>query len=70
MRKSRFSEEQIIAVLAEQERGMSRAEVCRRHGTSQTTFHEWTAKYGQMGMSEGRRMKTLRLPPDRPDAGT
>ena len=38
MRKSRFSEEQIIAVLAEQERGLSTVEVCRRHGISQTTF--------------------------------
>ena len=39
MRKSRFTEEQIIAVLAEQERGLSTAEMCRRHGVSQTTFY-------------------------------
>ena len=39
MRKSRFTEEQIIAVLSEQERGLSTAEVCRRHGVSQTTFY-------------------------------
>ena len=38
MRKSRFTEEQVIAILAEQERGMATAEVCRRHGISQTTF--------------------------------
>ena len=59
MRKSRFSEEQIIAVLAEQERGMSTAEVCRRHGISQTTFYKWKAKFGGMDVSEARRMKTL-----------
>ena len=39
MRKSRFSEEQIIAILAEQERGMTTAEVCRKHGISQNTFY-------------------------------
>ena len=59
MRKSRFSEEQIIAVLAEQERGMSTAEVCRRHGISQTTFYKWKARFGGMDVSEARRMKTL-----------
>ena len=59
MRKSRFSEEQIIAVLAEQERGLSTAEVCRRHGISQTTFYKWKAKFGGMDVSEARRMKTL-----------
>ena len=59
MRKSRFSEEQIIAVLTEQERGMSTAEVCRRHGISQTKFYKWKAKYGGMDVSEARRMKTL-----------
>ena len=59
MRKSRFSEEQIIAVLVEQERGVSTAEVCRRHGISQTTFYKWKAKFGGMDVSEARRMKTL-----------
>ena len=59
MRKSRFTEEQIIAVLAEQERGLSTAEVCRRHGVSQTTFYKWKAKFGGLDVSEARRMKTL-----------
>ena len=59
MRKSRFTEEQIIAVLAEQERGLSTAEVCRRHGISQTTFYKWKAKFGGLDVSEARRMKTL-----------
>ena len=59
MRRSRFTEEQIIAVLAEQERGMSTVEVCRRHGISSATFYKWKAKYGGMDASEARRMKTL-----------
>ena len=59
MRKSRFSEEQIIAVLGEQERGLATAEVCRRHGISQTTFYKWKAKFGGLDVSESRRMKSL-----------
>ncbi len=59
MRKSRFTEEQIIAVLSEQERGLATAEVCRRHGISETTFYKWKAKFGGMDVSEARRMKTL-----------
>lgn len=59
MRKSRFTEKQVIAILAEQERGLSTAEVCRRHGISQTTFFKWKAKFGGMGVSDARRLKTL-----------
>ena len=59
MRKSRFSEEQIISILGEQERGLPTAEVCRRHGISQTTFYKWKAKFGGMDVSEARRLKTL-----------
>ena len=59
MRKSRFSEEQIIAILKEQESGRSTAEICRRHGISQPTFYNWKAKFGGMEVSDARRLKVL-----------
>lgn len=59
MRKSRFTEEQIIAILAEQERGMATAEVCRKHGVSQGTFYKWKAKYGGLEVSDAKKLKLL-----------
>jgi putative transposase len=59
MRKSRFTEEQIIAILAEQERGLSTAEVCRKHGISGTTFFKWKAKFGGLDVSNARKLKML-----------
>jgi len=59
MRKSKFTEEQIIAILAEQERGMATSDVCRRHGISSATFYKWKAKYGGMDVSDARKLKTL-----------
>jgi putative transposase len=52
MQRSRFTEEQIITVLREQEAGVKTAEVCRKHGVSEATFYKWKAKYGGMDVSD------------------
>ena len=59
MKRSRFTEEQIIALLREQEAGVSTAEVCRKHGVSSATFYKWKAKFGGLDISEARRLKAL-----------
>ena len=57
--KKRFTEEQIIAVLKEQEGSGKTADVCRRHGISPATFYNWKAKFGGMDVSEARRLRAL-----------
>ncbi len=59
MKRSRFSEEQIIAILKEQEAGAKTVDVCRRHGISDATFYKWKSKYGGMEASDAKRLKTL-----------
>ncbi|MBB2755821.1 UNVERIFIED_ORG: putative transposase [Rhizobium aethiopicum] len=59
MKIRRFTEEQIIAVLKEQEAGAKAADLCRKHGISEATFYNWKAKYGGMEVSEAKRLKAL-----------
>ena len=59
MKKQRFTEEQIIGVLREQEVGAKTADLCRKHGISEATFYNWKAKYGGMDVSEAKRLKAL-----------
>lgn len=59
MRKRRYSEEQIIKVLREQESGLKVSELCRKYGISEQTFYRWRSKYGGMSVSEARRLKAL-----------
>ena len=59
MKRSRFSEEQIISILREQEAGSSTADVCRKHGVSGATFYKWKAKFGGLDVSDARRLKAL-----------
>ena len=59
MKRSRFSDEQIIGILKEHQVGLSAAELCRKYGISDATFYTWRKKYGGMEVSEARRLKAL-----------
>lgn len=59
MRRSRFSEEQIIGMIKEHEAGMPTTEVCRKHGISSATFYKYKAKFGGLDVSDARKLKAL-----------
>jgi putative transposase len=59
MRKSRYTEEQIIKVLKEHAAGLSASEVCRKYGISDATFYKWRSRYGGMEISDARKLKAL-----------
>lgn len=59
MKRSRFSDEPIIAMVKEQEAGAKTGDVCRKHGISDATFDKWKAKYGGLDVFEARRLKAL-----------
>jgi putative transposase len=59
MKRSRFTDEQIIAIVKEQEAGLKTVDVCRKHGISDATFYKWKAKYGGLEVSEAKRLRSL-----------
>ena len=61
MKRSRFSDEQIIGILKEQEAGAVTADVCRRHAISEAKFYKWKAKYGDLEVTEAKRLRTLEV---------
>jgi len=59
MKRTRFTEEQIIGILREHEAGAATVDLCRKHGISNATFYKWKAKYGGLEVSEARRLRSL-----------
>jgi putative transposase len=61
MKKTRFTETQIVAILKKQEAGMKTTDICREHGISEATFYNWKAKYGGLEVSDVKRLKELEV---------
>ena len=61
MKRSRFSEEQIVGILKEHQAGATAADLCRKHGISDATFYKWRSKFGGMEVSDAKRLKALEL---------
>ena len=59
MKRTRFSEEQIVAILKQGEAGMKTGELCRQNGVSEATYYNWKAKYGGMGVTDVQKLKRL-----------
>lgn len=59
MKRSRFSDEQIIGILKEHQAGLSAVDLCRKYGVSDATFYKWRSKYGGMEVAEAKRLKAL-----------
>jgi putative transposase len=59
MKRSRYTEEQIIGILKKHQAGLGAKDLCRKHGISDATFYKWRSKYGGMEVSDARRLKAL-----------
>jgi putative transposase len=59
MKRSRFSEEQIIGILKQHQAGLGAKELCRKHGISDATFYKWRSRFGGMDVSDARKLKAL-----------
>lgn len=61
MKRSRFTEEQIIGILKEHQAGLGAKDLCRKHGVSDATFYKWRSKFGGMEVSDAKKLKALEL---------
>lgn len=61
MKRTRFTEEQIIGILKEHQAGLGAKELCRKHGVSDATFYKWRSKFGGMEVSDAKKLKALEV---------